>query len=500
MALSLSTIPMRWPSGPLETARRSKSEGFSPAVRQALERWHDPAALDILKGSPVDCIVISWAGGLPEDAAQQKTAAALIVEARHRGIAIVGWVDGHADPAAAIASAKSAGLDAVGIEGFTGKADFPVIAWGEGAKAPWDAPSPLLAVTGNLWPGVRVTTPAAGAAADVESGPTAVPWLDSNGWCVQLARARVNKPVWMLFDPPGKGAVIPAQAYTLAVCDTEAAGGRWVISLDDNLRAGLGAGNAAAQASWQEVTSATAFFARHRAWRDFRSLGLVGVISDFTGAHYDLSAEILNLMARRDLLFRVLWRSRAIAEPFTGLKALVYADEVPPEPALRQKMLDFAGQGGLLVAGPKWGSEGKPLSGAAAHSRFDVRSVGKGRLAVAKEDLLDPFEIAGDVNLLVGYANNLVKYYNSSSSGCSHYTVSPDGKSALLQGLNFGTSRQGGVRTVWLRDKHRGARLWSIGSESAVPMQAFPAEDFPGEEYRLPLGAAPGYVALEFDV
>jgi hypothetical protein len=163
-------------------------------------------------------------------------------------------------------------------------------------------------------------------------------------------------------------------------------------------------------------------------------------------------------------------------------------------------MSNFAEQGGLLVAGPKWGNEGNPLSGADANPRYGVRSVGKGRLAVAKEDLVDPFEIAGDVNLLVGYSNNLVKYFNSSSSGCSHYTVSPDGKSALLQGLNFGTSRQGGVRTVWLRDKHRGARMWSIGSESPVPMQAFPPEDFPGEEYRLPLGAAPGYIALEFDV
>jgi hypothetical protein len=307
MALSLGTIPMRWPSGPLEAARRSKSGGFSPAVRQTLERWHDPAALDFLKGSPVDCIVISWASGLPEDAAQQKTAVALIAGARNRGISVVGWVDGNTDPGAAMASAKSAGLDAVAIQGFTGTADFPVIAWGEGAKAPWDAPSPFLAVTGNVWPGVRATNPPVGAVAavDVETGPTAVPWLDSNGWYVQLARSRVNKPVWMLFDPPGNGAVIPAQAYTLAVSDTEAAGGRWVISLDDNLRAGLAAGSAVAQSSWQEVTSATAFFAKHRAWRDFRSLGLVGVISDFTGEHYDLSAEILNLMARRDLLFRV---------------------------------------------------------------------------------------------------------------------------------------------------------------------------------------------------
>ncbi|MCX6632460.1 MAG: hypothetical protein NTW28_33055, partial [Candidatus Solibacter sp.] len=232
-------------------ARHSKSEGFSPTARQALERWHDPAALEFLKGSPVDCIVISWAGGLPEDASQQRAAVALIAEARKRSLAVVGWVDGNADPLAAIASAKSAGLDAVAMQGFTGRADFPVIAWGERAQAPWDAPSPVLAVSDNVWPGVRVSNPQAVAAADVEAGPTALPWLDSNGWYVQLARARAEKPVWVLFDPPGKGAVIPAQAYTLAVCDTEAAGGRWVISLDDNLRAGLASGNAASQAPWK---------------------------------------------------------------------------------------------------------------------------------------------------------------------------------------------------------------------------------------------------------
>ena len=31
------------------------------------------------------------------------------------------------------------------------------------------------------------------------------------------------------------------------------------------------------------------------------------MISDFAGENYDFSGEILNLSARRDLLFRVLW-------------------------------------------------------------------------------------------------------------------------------------------------------------------------------------------------
>ena len=54
------------------------------------------------------------------------------------------------------------------------------------------------------------------------------------------------------------------------------------------------------------------------------------MISDFAGEHLEVSGEILNLMARRDLLFRVDWKSRAMAQPFTGLKVLVYADTATP--------------------------------------------------------------------------------------------------------------------------------------------------------------------------
>lgn len=55
MALNLeNAIPMRWPSGPLEIARREKTEGFGPRVRQTLERWHQPATLEILQNAPID--------------------------------------------------------------------------------------------------------------------------------------------------------------------------------------------------------------------------------------------------------------------------------------------------------------------------------------------------------------------------------------------------------------------------------------------------------------
>jgi len=484
---------MRWPSGPLEIARRQKNEGFTPEVGKTLERWHEPATLDFLTDTPTSCLVVSWAAGLPEDSQQQKTMAPLVDAARKRKLELVGWVEGSADHNAAIAAAKSAGLSAVAIRNYKGKPDPMVVPWGERASPPWDSPAPVLPITGNVWPGVQ-----AGANLNPDAGPTALPWLDSNGWYIQLARARVRAPVWIVADPPGKGRVLRAQDYSMAVCDSEVAGGRWVVSLDDGLRAGLAEGSAPARETWQTIANTLSFFQKHRKWSSFRSVGLVGVISDFAGEDYDFSGEILNLMARRDLLYRVIWKSQAMAAPFTGLNALVYADAAPLAPVLRQKIMGFVEQGGLLVTGPKWGSEGKPVT-LGFNTQFEVRAYGKGRLAVAKEALSDPWQVSVDTQFLLSHRNDLLKIYNSGSSGCTSFTASPDGKNAVLQGVSYSSGRGGGgLRTVWIRPKYRSARLWLIGADAA-PVESEASEEYFGTEYYLPVTAAQPYFALEFE-
>jgi hypothetical protein len=468
----------------LEIARRQRDDALTAQGKAAVERWHDPAALEFLKGSPVNCLVIPWAAGLAEDAAQQKSAAALLAAARQRKLAVIGWVEGAGGHDAALAAAKSAGLTAVAIQDFRGQPDPLVIPWGDRSKAPWEASAPV-------WPGVQ-----AASGGTTTAGPTSVPWLDSNGWFIQLARARVAMPVWVLFNPP-RGSVVRPQSYPMAVSDAEAAGGRWVISLDDGLRAGLADGNAASKLAWDGITSAVGFFEKHAAWRSYRSLGVTGVVSDFAGENFDFSGELLNLMARRGLLFRVIWKSRVSADSFAGLKALVYADGAQPPQDLRDRMLAFVEQGGLLVAGSKWGPEGKP-GGTGAHGRFEVRALGKGRLAVAQQELGDPYQLVADTQSLVSYENDLVRLFNPSSSGSCQFTGSPDGKQALLQLLTYAGARgTPSLMTVWTRRKFRSARLWSIdGGEPAILKQAA-AEDGGMEFYLPPLAAA--YVAVEFE-
>jgi hypothetical protein len=491
MALSQNLVPMRWPSGPVEISRRQQSEGFTPQAQQTLTRWHEPAALELLKDTPVNCLVISWAAGLPEDAQQQNTAAPLVGEANRRKLSVVGWVEGTADHNAALGAARAAGLSAVAIEDFKGKPNPLVIAWGDRAGAPWDSTAPVLPITGNVWPGV-----AGRQDGGTSAGPTSLPWLDSNGWYIQLARARARADLWIMFDPPGGRTVVPAQSYPTAVCDSEASGGRWVISLDDSLRARLAEGEAAAQQTWKGIAATTAFFQRHSVWKSYRPLGNIGIISDFSGENFDMSGEILNLMSRKGALYRIIWKQTAGAQLFTGLKELVYADGAPPPKELRQEILRFVANGGLLVTGPKWGSEGKSL-GPDVHPRFDVRALGKGRLAVAKEDLADPYQIAIDTQILLSHANDQVRLFGGGASGGYHLTGSADGKSALLQLLTYASARGNSQMTVWVDRNVRSSRLWSIQAVEPSPV-AQVAGEYGGTEFHV--GSMPAYAALELTV
>ena len=206
-----------------------------------------------------------------------------------------------------------------------------------------------------------------------------------------------------------------------------------------------------------------------------------------------------HLMARRDLLFRVIWKSQAAAQPFTGLKALLYADTGAPDAALRRKIMEFVEQGGLLVTGPGWGAQGKPAP-PDFPTQFDVRAVGKGRLAVAREALVDPYQVAVDTQFLLSHRLDLVKIYNAPSSGCTRFTAPAGVRKALLQCVSYadGGRGGGGLRTIWIREKFAKARLWSIGNDP-VSLNSEPSEEYSGVEYQLPANAPRPYLALEFE-
>jgi len=426
-------VPLRWPS-----------------------QWQDPALLRLLEQTPINCLVI---------AGQHSNLKPLIERARARGLA----------------------LAAPEVEAQGG---LPAIPWTTRAKVSWTASAPVLAISENLWPGIPA--PSGGGA---DAGPTGVPWVDSNGWFIQLARTRApSKTFWLAYDPPPKAQFLRAESYLLAAADAETYGARWVISMDGRLRAGLVAKDTQAVETWKKLATALSFFKARRQWNQFRPLNVMAVISDFAGPNEEVSHELLNLAARRPLPIRILEKSRAVKATFEGLKAIVYPDQQPPATELQKKLLAFARNGGLLIAGPKWpGPEGAPAPGD-AYERFQVRSVGKGRLATSKEDLLDPYLLVMDSHLLLSHRHDLLHFFNAGSTN-SYYTASPDGKKALVQIVNYSMRPAGHPISFTTQERYRAARMWTFESAAPVPLEVQAAGG--GSDVHLPPVGV--YAAIELE-
>ena len=192
----------------------------------------------------------------------------------------------------------------------------------------------------------------------------------------------------------------------------------------------------------------------------------------------------------------------------------MYPDAGKPAPELRRKLMGFAEQGGLVVTGPEWGKEGALIE-PEFKSIFDLRRVGRGRLAIGKEELADAYQVVVETQLLHSYRNDLVRIFNGASSGCTRMTGSPDGKKALLQSLSYADQRGGGrggrgpqgaggpanvpERSVWFSEKYASARAWKIGGD-ALALKPEVANEFPGVEFHLPVSfGGDAYLAMELE-
>jgi hypothetical protein len=449
-------VPMRWP-----------------------EEWRDPSLLDLLAQTPVNCLVLPWG--------KQSPPAALLERGRRMGLALVGLIEGAGDRAAALQSAKTAGLDAVALDNPADSA-LPAIAWAEKSKLPWGSSAVGFAATDAAWPGIPSGTGERG-------GPTAVPWVDANGWFIQLARTRAHgKPVWLATAPPQSESMRAAR-YLLAIADARAYGGRWVITLDEKLRASLTARSRAAPDEWKTIISALRFFEAHREWNALAPYANLAVLSDFSEANEYTSNELLNLLARRGVPYRIIEKSRADAMPWDGIKAILFLDEQPPSDELEKKLDSFVDGGGTLIVQAKYPAPAGLRATNDALRRWNLYPIGKGRLAIAKDESLDPYVVAADAPILVSHRNDLIRYFNFGTLN-GYYTAAAGQKRALLHAVNYTTRERSGPLSIAFTRRYETARLWRLDSDSPSPLELLPAE-MTGVEIHLPPFAV--YAAIELE-
>jgi hypothetical protein len=329
--------------------------------------------------------------------------------------------------------------------------------------------------------------------ADASTGPTGPPWIDSNAWRVRVARELGGaRTVWVAFDPPEESRwPLRSGSYIQAFADTAVHGGRWMVSLDPRLRGGLARREEDALSMWGEIGRDLAFFGKHRAWDRYRPVGHLGVVSDFSGDDEFVSLEVLNLLSRQSTLYRIVEKRHALDASFDGLKALLFVDEDPPGPDLRRKLYSFAEEGGTLITPPGWEERGTLIEHAWP-PRFRVLDYGRGRLAVARQEIVDPYLLADDAQLLMSHRHDGVRLFNAMAA-MSHYCLSHDGASGVLHLVSFFNLFAGVPLTVWFRRDWASARLWVPGAGEPGTAERRPAE--PGVEFNLE--SVSDYGALE---
>ena len=441
-----SWIPARWEGGPLELARRAKANTLpaDAAVREAIANWYDAATLSLLEGSPVNCLLVTWSAGADAglEQRQQRLIKAYTAEAHKRGLAVLGLVYPGADPSRTAAEAAGAGLDGLVLDGeFEAGPAFPVvIPIARDAASGRTVKRPIVAVQG-VSPSVRNL-----ADMGIRSGPSSEPWIESNVWLVRSFRlGPAWRPVWISHQP---GAGSPGD-YARCVADAAVAGGRWIVALDDGLRAGLRRNDSAALATWRRIGALLNFAEAHADWRVFLPFGNLAIILDAAGADPETSDEYLKLVARRQTPYRLILRSQLSAASLAGFRAVLAAELAPPTEAERRILKDFAERGGVVVAGRSWGDPPKdePYS--------EVR-VGKGRVVVYKDP--DPESVARDMRNLLSQEEMGVVVFNVPSV-ITYASAGEGGRRLLVQLLNYSNSPAEAI-TIRVKGNFKTARLY----------------------------------------
>ena len=310
------------------------------------------------------------------------------------------------------------------------------------------------------WPGVKMSR--SGDHDTASTGPTGLPWVDSNGWKVRLAAAlNPQSTIWV--DAPPK-TPLPG-SYPLCSADIAACGGRWIITLDDQLADGVDTSNGDALETWKGLIQSTEFFAAHSDWSAYAGVAVVGVISSFSGDDEFLSHELLNLLTRTTEQYRIIPKARFSTNSLSDLQAALYIDSDPPSTDLRKQLLDFVQAGGLLITRSAWGTTpGSPADW--DHPRYACSVLGKGRIAIAKSDeAADPYLMANDTVALVSHRFDVLRFWDAGSVN-AYMSVAPDRQRAVVQMIFYarelnGKVSMGGPETATVRvaGRYRTAQL-----------------------------------------
>jgi hypothetical protein len=309
-------------------------------------RWHSPDArsLEILSGTPINCILLDspyWDAALIRQAGDQGIAALAVL---HPG-------DDIQAAAQRAASLHMNGLvlegdfDPAAVSGLGARFKLPVIELPSRHRLRLDDAGPITGTSDALWPGIEIEH-----GGSTLTGPTSSPWIDTNSGFLSFFRAATSAALWVAVDPP-PGKIYPADRYLQAVGDAAIAGAHWVVSLDKDLERRLIAREPAALRTWQRIAAYVRYFEEHREWRGYRPYSRLALVEDTDNGGL-LSAGFTDMISFQHTPVRVVPRRRLSADSLAGVGIVLNIDSAPVNPTEERVLEKFTRDGGTLVAPP----------------------------------------------------------------------------------------------------------------------------------------------------
>ncbi len=394
--------------------------------------WSDARSLDLLRESPVNCLLLR---DFPAD---------LVAAAANRGLATLAVLKPAGDPVAEARKAIAAKVDGVVLDGdFTDAAIAGVRDAAKGAivieltsrsRLKLGSPAPVLGTYQGVWPGISLQDDGA-----KKAGPTGSTWIDTNTGFIRAVRAWGNTVLWLGNEPPPRTVVTGAR-YLQVIADAAMSGARWVLAFDADYAARLGRREADAMSDWRRIGDVIRYFELHPEWREMREFGKLAVVQDPSKGGL-LSGGILDMIAVKHTPVRPIAGQQLTAEALKGATMAVNVDPEALTAEQKEVLRGFARAGNTTLSGPPgWKDQG----------RGD-------KITLEKDELERLNDIWRDVNNMIGRRNLGVRLFNVSSM-LSNVVESADGKTVVLHLVNYADYPVENVTVHFLGD-FRGATL-----------------------------------------
>jgi hypothetical protein len=387
-------------------------------------RWavSDPQSLDLLKDTPINCLLLE----------QPQWSSAFNKAAVARRITVLGVIhaEGGGDLSQTVRTAAEQSLQGVVLEG-----DFEA-AQAQAAKAvagekglaflllpsrrfvDFNGDSLVLGTSQGVWPGIQVVDEK--NKDEAHAMPSGGPWIDTNAGFLRYARAmRPQAEFWMGVRPPEK-QVLKADRYFGAIADAAMLGARWIVALDSDFSTRLHAGDAAAVRDFKRIGAHLQFYEDARQYRDLPPYGQLAVVQDASNGAL-LSGSILDMISVKHTPVRPVPGERLTLEALRGASMAVNLDPEILSPEKKEVLKNFARGGGTVLNGPPG---------------WKMPATSKNMLTVDKEEVEKLDDIWKEMNSMIQRRNLGVRLFNVSAM-LSFFQASPDGKQAVLHLVNY---------------------------------------------------------------